>query len=93
MTSRISGKMIALFAVAVLAVATIALARAGGSDAAHDASSDSWSTVASKADGQTVKLWMWGGEDALNRYIDDEVMPAAAAAGVQLIRVPVDDTA
>ena len=93
MTRRISGKMIALFAVAVLAIATIALARAGGSDAARDASSDSWSTVASKADGQTVKLWMWGGEDALNRYIDDEVMPAAAAAGVQLIRVPVDDTA
>ena len=93
MSRRIPGKFIALFTVAVLAVATIALAQSGSSDATREASADSWSTVASKAQGQTVKLWMWGGEDALNHYIDDEVVPAAAAAGVALVRVPIDDTA
>ena len=93
MSHRIPGKFIALFAVAVLAAATITMVRSGGSDATRVVSADDWSTVASTARGQTVKLWMWGGEAALNRYIDDEVVPAAAAAGVALVRVPIDDTA
>ena len=28
-----------------------------------------------RGQGSKVKLWMWGGEDALNRYIDDDVVP------------------
>ena len=93
MSRRVPGKFIVLFAVAVMAAATMTLVRSGSSDATRHVSADDWSTVASKAQGQTVKLWMWGGEDALNRYIDDEVVPAAAAAGVALVRVPIDDTA
>ncbi len=52
-----------------------------------------WDELTSRAEGQTVRLWMWGGEAALNAYIDDEVVPAAAEAGVSLERVPIDDTA
>lgn len=93
MKRRVSGKVVALVALVVVFVAAVALVRTGGSRGSREASTDSWPTVVSKARGQTVKLWMWGGEDALNRYIDDEVVPAAAAAGVQLVRVPIDDTA
>ncbi|HUP76636.1 MAG TPA: ABC transporter substrate-binding protein [Acidimicrobiales bacterium] len=93
MNRRVPTKLVALLTVAVLGVAAVVLARAGGPTAARDASGGGWSAVAERAKGQTVKLWMWGGEDALNRYIDDDVVPAAAAAGVQLVRVPIEDTA
>lgn len=52
-----------------------------------------WDQTAGGARGQTVQLWMYGGEEALNRYIDQTVTPAAAAESVTLKRVPVDDTA
>ncbi|MEZ5411076.1 MAG: ABC transporter substrate-binding protein [Acidimicrobiales bacterium] len=52
-----------------------------------------WGEVASRAEGETVRLWMWGGEAALNAYIDDVIVAAAARAGVGLERVPIDDTA
>lgn len=52
-----------------------------------------WSSTAAAARGQTVQLWMYGGEEALNRYIDQTVTPAAAAQGVTLHRVPIEDTA
>jgi putative spermidine/putrescine transport system substrate-binding protein len=93
MNRRVPGRFVAVFAVAFLALATMAMSQVGGSDAAPDPSDDGWSSIASTARGQTVRLWMWGGEDALNRHIDDDVVPVAAAAGVRLVRVPVDDTA
>ena len=45
------------------------------------------------ADGQTVQLWMYGGDDQGNAYIDDILAPAVAKEGVTLERVPVTDTA
>ncbi len=74
------------------------VATVGGDDDDDDARgfdpmTSTWVDVTAQAQGQTVRLWMWGGEAALNDYIDDEVIPAAAAAGVNLERVPIDDTA
>ncbi|QWC84663.1 ABC transporter substrate-binding protein [Nocardioidaceae bacterium] len=51
-----------------------------------------WSEVLAEADGQTVDLWMFGGDDAGNAYVDDVLAPAAADLGVELRRVPVADT-
>ncbi|MBH0082163.1 ABC transporter substrate-binding protein [Salinibacterium sp. SWN167] len=51
-----------------------------------------WADVQIAADGQTVKLWMWGGDDQGNAYVDDVLAPAAAAQGVTLERVPIADT-
>lgn len=51
-----------------------------------------WDDVLAEADGQTVRLWMYGGEDKGNSYIDDVLAPAAAELGVELERVPVTDT-
>lgn len=52
----------------------------------------SWDEVARAAHGQTVKLWMYGGDTQGNAYIDDVLAPAVAAEGVTLKRVPVTDT-
>jgi putative spermidine/putrescine transport system substrate-binding protein len=64
-----------------------------GSDGSLRGRADDWPSVAAAARGQTVRLWMWGGEEALNRLIDDDVTAAAAAVGVTVQRVPIDDTA
>jgi putative spermidine/putrescine transport system substrate-binding protein len=36
---------------------------------------------------------MYGGDDRINAYVDDEVAPALARRGVELKRVPITDTA
>lgn len=52
-----------------------------------------WAAVTQAADGQTVRWWMYGGDERANRYVDEHVAPAAAELGVTLERVPVADTA
>ncbi|CAN5541821.1 ABC transporter substrate-binding protein [soil metagenome] len=52
----------------------------------------SFADIAAAADGQEVALWMWGGDPAGNAYVDDVLIPAAKAEGVELRRVPVADT-
>jgi putative spermidine/putrescine transport system substrate-binding protein len=52
----------------------------------------SWDDVVTAAQGQTVKLWMYGGDTQGNAYIDDVLTPAVADNGVVLERVPVTDT-
>ncbi len=81
-------------------VATIALALglgmlACGGEPAGDAprATGDFDALAERARGQTVRWWMFGGDDRVNRYVDGVVAPAAAAARVQLERVPVSDTA
>lgn len=51
-----------------------------------------WAEVQEEAEGQTVDLWMYGGDDRGNAYVDDVLAPAAAELGVTLRRVPVADT-
>lgn len=51
-----------------------------------------WEEVLAAAEGQTVDLWMWGGDERGNAYVDDVLAPAAAELGVTLRRVPVADT-
>ncbi|WP_225443666.1 ABC transporter substrate-binding protein [Lolliginicoccus lacisalsi] len=52
----------------------------------------SWDEVVESAQGQTVSLWMWGGDEQGNRYVDEILAPAVAEQGVTLRRVPVSDT-
>ncbi|WP_324274834.1 ABC transporter substrate-binding protein [Blastococcus brunescens] len=52
-----------------------------------------WDDVLAAADGQTVRLWMYGGDDKGNAYVDDVLAPAAAEEGVTLERLPIADTA
>ncbi|WP_338748186.1 ABC transporter substrate-binding protein [Janibacter alittae] len=54
--------------------------------------SRSWTQILQQAEGQTVDLWMYGGDPQGNAYVDDALAPAAAELGVTLRRVPVADT-
>ncbi|MBC7725174.1 MAG: ABC transporter substrate-binding protein [Burkholderiaceae bacterium] len=51
-----------------------------------------WDDVVAAAQGQTVQLWMYGGDEQGNAYIDNVLTPAVAKEGVTLERVPVTDT-
>jgi putative spermidine/putrescine transport system substrate-binding protein len=52
-----------------------------------------WEDVLAQAKGQTVNLYMWGGSDSINRYIDEWVAPRLEKErGVVLKRVPMNDT-
>ncbi len=81
-----------------LASATIALAGLVGlaGCAAPSAGTaptlSNWDSVLTAAKGQTVNLWMYGGDEQGNSYIDDILAPAAAKEGVTLNRIPVTDT-
>lgn len=76
---------------AVIAVSLTACAPTAPAD--DDALPGTWQEVIDEAQGQTVNLWMYGGDEQGNAYIDDVLAPAVADAGVTLKRVPVADTA
>ena len=82
----------------VVATVTLGLAfalAACGGGAADDARrvAGDFDALAARAKGQTVRWWMFGGDERINRYVDEVVAPAVAEAGVALERVPVSDTA
>ncbi|WP_372735357.1 ABC transporter substrate-binding protein [Nocardioides sp.] len=89
MTSRPLTLAIATLGASFLATACAAPAVEPNPAASQDRP---WSEVLAEAEGQTVDLWMWGGDDAGNAYVDDVLAPAAADLGVALRRVPVSDT-
>ena len=64
--------------------------------AAHDGragAADDWDAVLAEADGQTVDWYMYGGDDALNAFVDGEVADRLAELGVTLNQVRITDTA
>ncbi len=82
-----------ILAVAALAGAALLAGNSGSEPRASSVTGAAWDDVVAEAEGQTVRFWMWGGDEALNEHIDTEVAPAAAELGVTLERVPIEDTA
>ncbi|MCY7395815.1 MAG: ABC transporter substrate-binding protein [Nocardioides sp.] len=78
----------------VLALA-LSLAACGGGPAPSAPTADSadWDAVLAEADGQSVRWYLYGGDDVLNTVIDEEVAPRLAELGVTLEPVRIDDTA
>ena len=76
---------------AAIAVAALALAGCAAPPAAQPGLTN-WDQVTAAAQGQTVRLWMYGGDEQGNSYVDNTLTPAAAKEGVTLERVPVADT-
>jgi putative spermidine/putrescine transport system substrate-binding protein len=79
-----------------LALTLALLLAACGMPAAHvgeRAVSSDWDSIQAAAKGQTVRWWLYGGDQRINTYIDRQVVPAAARLGVTVRRVPVADTA
>lgn len=51
-----------------------------------------WQEITDKAEGQEVNMYMWGGNDNINRYLDDWVAPRLKEMhDIELSRVPVSD--
>lgn len=90
-----AGRQRALRRAVGLLIALVALAACGGGggDAPRAGLSADWPEVREAARGQTVRWWMYGGDERINAYVRDHVVPAAADAGVRLEQVPIDDTA
>lgn len=82
-------------ALALSAVVTVALAACSSPaalSAASGASPPTWKGVEKAARGETVNLWMYGGDQQGNGYVDHDLIPAAKRLGVTLKRVPIPDT-
>lgn len=77
---------------AALAMAVTLPLAACSAPAADDQQYATWDEVVAAAEGQTVKLWMYGGDEQGNRYVNDVLVPAAAELGVTLEQVPIADT-
>ncbi len=77
------------------AAAVVALTASSCADQPPESAAefDSFEEVLEAAEGQTVDLWMYGGDEQGNAYVDDILAPAAAAEGITLRRVPIADTA
>ena len=60
--------------------------------ASSEQSYETWDEVVAAAEGQTVKLWMYGGDEQGNAYVNDVLVLAAAEQGVTLEQVPIADT-
>jgi len=85
-------------ALALALLAALVLGACGGGEQSGDQGAaavapDRFAEVQRAAQGQTVRWWMYSGDDRINAYVDDIVIPAARKAGVKLERVPVSDTA
>jgi putative spermidine/putrescine transport system substrate-binding protein len=80
---------------ALLTAAALGLAACGGDEeaAAPADRAGGFDAIAQAAKGQTVRWWMYGGDDKINDYVDQDVKPRLEALGVQLRRVPITDTA
>ncbi|SFG06637.1 putative spermidine/putrescine transport system substrate-binding protein [Halobacillus alkaliphilus] len=51
----------------------------------------SWSDIENAADGTTVRLFMWGGDEGINQYIDEWAAPRLKENyGITLERVPME---
>jgi putative spermidine/putrescine transport system substrate-binding protein len=87
----------AFLALAILLLISMILASCSESKGTGSSGTDlmnaNWSTVEKQAKGQTVNLYMWGGSDSINKYIDEWVAPRLEEqANVTLNRVPMNDT-
>jgi putative spermidine/putrescine transport system substrate-binding protein len=86
----------ALGAAAVLATVAAGCSTADEETATStnaDFSVDDWASVEAAARGQTVRWYMWGGSDSINRFVDETYAPVLKERyDITMERVPVEDT-
>ncbi|MHA7155625.1 ABC transporter substrate-binding protein [Arthrobacter sp. TMN-50] len=76
----------------VTAVLALGLTSCSGASVEPAEEFGTFEEVLAAAEGQTVDLWMFGGDAKGNAYVDDILAPAAQDQGVTLRRVPIADT-
>src|SRR4028119_517605 len=82
--------------IALLTLATLALASCGGAASTGSSSGEErpFSELEKEARGTEVNLAMYGGDEAINAYVDDYVIPELDREhGIDLRRTPLGDTA
>lgn len=87
-------KIYPITTVSVLALALSACSseQVGSATDAESLLTDDWSVIQEAAQGQEVNMYMWGGNDNINTYLDDWVAPRMKEQhGVELTRVPMND--
>lgn len=78
----------------LLAALTLTLAScADDGPVATTASASNWDAVLAEAQGESVNWYMYGGDDALNSFVNGEVADRLAELGVTLNQVRIEDTA
>ena len=87
--SRRKGRILGALACALV----IGVGGCGESESAQPTAGVSFDELVQEASGQTLRWWMFGGDQRINDYVDDVVAPAVRDAGFELERVPVTDTA
>ncbi len=87
------GRSLAAVLAAMLACALLLVACGGAGQPTRAAPEEDFNAIADAAQGQSVRWWMYGGDQRVNDYVDRVVGAAAARAGIELERVPVSDTA
>src|SRR5690606_2743779 len=88
-------KKISLMASGLLALTLVACSNETGNSTAEEADKllkSDWESVTEEAAGQEVNMYMWGGNENINRYLDEWVAPRLQEEqDVELNRVPVND--
>ena len=82
--------------ITLLALAGLALASCGGAGGTGSSSGEKrpFSELEKQARGTEVNLAMYGGDEAINAYVDDYVIPELQEKhGIELRRTPLGDTA
>lgn len=91
--NRLTRRRAAVSAAAAVSLLLAACGDTTSTRSSTEARAAGFAATKDAARGQTVRWWMYGGDDRVNGYVDDVVAPAARRLGVTIKRVPIADTA
>ncbi|MGI8414552.1 MAG: hypothetical protein ACR2LV_12235, partial [Solirubrobacteraceae bacterium] len=78
----------------VIVAVVLALVACGGGASGSQTQTvgrfSNWKQVLGQARGQTVRWWLYGGDDKINAFVKNVVTPAARELGVTVMPVRVD---
>ncbi len=84
-------RVLALLLIAILLVGGCSNTTTKTNSVDEELKDKEWSDITELADGSKVRIFMWGGDDGINRYMDEWVAPNLKEAhNIELERVPMD---
>ncbi|WP_417897729.1 ABC transporter substrate-binding protein [Bacillus haimaensis] len=83
--------MIKKLALIIITILLLAACQSEKGQSAEELLQKDWSEIEKSASGTTVRMYMWGGDDGINRYMDEFVAPRLKEEhDITLERVPMD---
>ncbi|WP_404430400.1 ABC transporter substrate-binding protein [Sutcliffiella horikoshii] len=87
----IKKRLLALSFLILLLMAAAGCSNTNNDSADEELKEKDWSDIAELADGSKVRIFMWGGDEGINRYMDEWVAPNLKEShNIELERVPMD---